>query len=56
MDNLMGQWYNSLSSGVPAYSVYESPYYFCETWLCWNGRPAFWRKIENNTVLHFTDA
>ena len=35
MDNLMGQWYNSLSSGVPDYSVYESPYYFCETWLCW---------------------
>jgi 2-polyprenyl-3-methyl-5-hydroxy-6-metoxy-1,4-benzoquinol methylase len=32
---LENKWYESLKSGVPDYSVYDSPYYFVDIWLCW---------------------
>jgi SAM-dependent methyltransferase len=36
MISLETKWYNSLSINKPDYSVYSSPYYFCEVWLCWS--------------------
>jgi len=35
MLDLQKIWYDSLETNDPAYSVYSSPYYFCEVWLCW---------------------
>jgi len=35
MDRLEKRWYDSLSRGIPDYSVYADPYYFCDLWLCW---------------------
>jgi hypothetical protein len=32
---LKARWYASLSAPAPDYSVYSSPFYFCELWLCW---------------------
>jgi SAM-dependent methyltransferase len=33
---LMRQWYASLQSGKPDYSVYASPIYLAELWACWH--------------------
>jgi hypothetical protein len=65
MDNLMGH-FNEYYHGGVTYTKPQMNRLFNKTmkkWgyekiatKCWNGRPAFWRKIENNTVLHFTDA
>jgi SAM-dependent methyltransferase len=32
--HLQDHWYKSLS-GIPAYNVYNDPYYICDIWLCW---------------------
>lgn len=29
------QWYDSIARGTPDYSVYGSPFYFCDIWVCW---------------------
>lgn len=29
------RWYESLATGVPDYSVYETDYYLAELWACW---------------------
>jgi SAM-dependent methyltransferase len=34
IDELEKRWFASLGSD-PDYSVYSSPFYFCELWLCW---------------------
>jgi SAM-dependent methyltransferase len=34
--DLEKEWYNSLNEKIPAYYVYESPYYFSEVWVCWS--------------------
>ena len=36
MKLLEDRWYESLTTNVPDYSVYSSPYYFCEVWMCWS--------------------
>jgi 2-polyprenyl-3-methyl-5-hydroxy-6-metoxy-1,4-benzoquinol methylase len=36
MKLLEDRWYASLPTGTPDYSVYSSPYYFCEVWMCWS--------------------
>lgn len=32
---LENEWYSSLSTGTPDYSVYGDPYYICDIWACW---------------------
>jgi SAM-dependent methyltransferase len=32
---LENRWYESLATGVPDYSVYETDYYLAELWACW---------------------
>lgn len=29
------KWYQSLRNGEPDYSVYDSPFYFIDVWVCW---------------------
>ena len=35
MRRLEKQWYGSIMSGTPDYSVYGDPYYFVDVWNCW---------------------
>lgn len=35
MQELFDRWYSSLDKASPDYSVYASPFYFCDVWLCW---------------------
>lgn len=35
MQSLENQWYASLTTGVPDYSVYDNVYYLADTWVCW---------------------
>jgi hypothetical protein len=35
MKVLEARWYKALETGKPDYSVYASPFYFVDIWVCW---------------------
>ena len=51
MTDMEDRWYASIEKDPnnPDYSVYASPYYFCETWLCW-------KSASSKTLRHMRRA
>jgi SAM-dependent methyltransferase len=49
-EELEKRWVESVKRGNPDYSVYGSPYYFCDIWICWEIYSRYYLKLLDKTL------